>query len=766
MNTTSPNPTLVLSAIYDQATIRRRKWRMIKDKIAQHSMTIGGISVIIAIVLIFFYLLYVVFPLLLPATMEKMQQFSIPAPTAGKTRYLAAEEQNEVGVRFTDQARVVFFKLTDGSVIAEQALPLPAAVTMTQLAIADLSTGVIALGLSDGRALVIKQTYDISYPNGVKVVSPHIKYPLGEEPIVVDKVAGTKALRHLAVQLGETTNTLAAITADNRLVLTSVVKEISFLDESVTLKRTDGVLSLLLPPSTQVTHLLLDKQQRFIYVADSEGYISRIDISNKKSPHILERIRVVKAAQAITALKFLTGDISLLVGDSSGKITQWFPARDENNNKTLRQIREFNHQTAPIVDIAIEERRKGFVAADNQGQVGIYHSTAHRTLLVKSVTSGIAIQQIALTPRADRLLVEDEQGRIQLWKIHNEHPEISWSALWSKVWYESYDQPEYIWQSSSASNDFEPKFSLTPLAFGTLKAAFYAMIIATPLAILGAIYTAYFMAAGIRKIVKPTIEIMAALPTVILGFLAGLWLAPMIEANLPGVFLLFLLLPSGVLLFAYGWNRLPRAIRYVIPDGWQSTLLIPILLLIIWIAFELSHPLEKELFNSNLPNWLTTQLGIAFDQRNAIVVGIAMGLAVIPNIFSIAEDAIFSVPKHLTMGSLALGATPWQTMTRVVILTASPGIFSAVMIGMGRAIGETMIVLMATGNTPIMDFSIFQGLRTLAANIAVEMPESEVNSTHYRILFLAGLILFIFTFFFNTIAEIVRHRLRRQYSSL
>lgn len=766
MNTTSSNPTPVLSAIYDHATIRRRQWRLLKDKMAQHSMTIGGISVIIAIILIFFYLLYVVFPLLLPATMEKMQQFSIPAPTAGKTRYLAAEEQNEVGVRFTDQARVVFFKLTDGTVIAEQALPLPAKVTMTQLAVADLDTGVIALGLSNGRALVVKQTYDISYPNGVKVISPHIKYPLGEEPLLIDKVAGTKVLQHLAVQLSETTNTLAAVTADNRLVLTSVVKETSFLDESVTLERTDGVLSLLLPPSTQVTQLLLDKQQKFVYVADSEGYISRIDISNKKSPQALERIRVVKADQTITALKFLTGDISLLVGDSSGKITQWFPARDPNKNKILRPIREFNNQTAPIIDIAIEERRKGFVTANNQGQVGIYHSTAHRTLIAKSITAGVPLKHIALTPRADRLLAEDEQGQIQLWKIHNEHPEISWSALWSKVWYESYDQPEYIWQSSSASNDFEPKFSLTPLAFGTLKAAFYAMLIATPLAILGAIYTAYFMAAGMRKIVKPTIEIMAALPTVILGFLAGLWLAPLIEANLPGVFLLFLLIPSSALLFAYGWSHLPRAIRYGIPEGWQSTLLIPVLLLTTWISFELSHPLEREFFNGDLPNWLTNQLGIAFDQRNAIVVGIAMGLAVIPNIFSIAEDAIFSVPKHLTMGSLALGATPWQTMTRIVILTASPGIFSAVMIGMGRAIGETMIVLMATGNTPIMDFSIFQGLRTLAANIAVEMPESEVNSTHYRILFLAGLILFMFTFFFNTIAELVRHRLRRQYSSL
>jgi phosphate transport system permease protein len=149
-----------------------------------------------------------------------------------------------------------------------------------------------------------------------------------------------------------------------------------------------------------------------------------------------------------------------------------------------------------------------------------------------------------------------------------------------------------------------------------------------------------------------------------------------------------------------------------------------------------------------------------------LVVGIAMGFAVIPTIFSITEDAIFSVPKHLTQGSLALGATPWQTLTRVVIPTASPGIFSAVMIGMGRAVGETMIVLMATGNTPIMDMNIFEGMRTLAANIAVEMPESEVGGSHFRILFLAALVLFAFTFMVNTLAEVVRQRLRQKYGSL
>jgi phosphate transport system permease protein len=182
------------------------------------------------------------------------------------------------------------------------------------------------------------------------------------------------------------------------------------------------------------------------------------------------------------------------------------------------------------------------------------------------------------------------------------------------------------------------------------------------------------------------------------------------------------------------------------------------------LSIELSPILEVSFFGGDMRSWLSNDMGIDFDQRNALVVGAAMGFAVIPTIFSITEDAIFSVPKHLSYGSLALGATQWQTMTRVVLPTASPGIFSAVMIGMGRAVGETMIVLMATGNTPIMDMNIFEGMRTLSANIAVEMPESEVGSTHFRILFLAAFVLFVFTFVVNTIAEYVRQSLRSKYS--
>ena len=155
--------------------------------------------------------------------------------------------------------------------------------------------------------------------------------------------------------------------------------------------------------------------------------------------------------------------------------------------------------------------------------------------------------------------------------------------------------------------------------------------------------------------------------------------------------------------------------------------------------------------------------GIRYDQRNSIIIAVGLGFAVIPIIFTIADDALGNVPRSLSAASLALGASRWQTVWKVVVPSASPGIFAAVMIGMGRAVGETMIVLMAAGNTPILDWSLFNGMRTLSANIAVEIPEAPHGGTLYRILFLSALLLFAFTFVLNTAAELVRERLRKKY---
>ncbi len=404
------------------------------------------------------------------------------------------------------------------------------------------------------------------------------------------------------------------------------------------------------------------------------------------------------------------------------------------------------------------------MTVDADGTLSIYHSTAGEMVLTEKLP-GLP-SALALAPRASGLLILYGDGHAAFMAIDNEHPEVSFASLWSKVWYENYAEPEYVWQSSASSNDFEPKFSLTPLAFGTLKAALYAMLFALPLALLGAAYTAYFMSPALRRMVKPTIEIMAALPTVILGFLAGLWFAPFLEENLAGVFAMLIVVPAGLLLFAWFWTRASWRLKTFVKEGWEPVLLLPVLVVLVYVSIEFVGPFQDLFFDGDLRTWLSREAGISYDQRNAMVVGCAMGFAVIPTIFSIAEDAIYGVPTVPVGWFPGTGCNPVADPGQGDLPTASPGMFSAVMIGLGRAVGETMIVLMATGNTPIMDWNLFEGMRTLAANIAVEMPESAMNSSHYRILFLAALVLFMFTFVVNTGAELIRQRLREKYSSL
>jgi len=741
-------------------------WRLIKDAMARYGVIAGGLGVIVAIILIFFYLLYVVLPLFLSASAEPANKYPLAESSLGQTWLLAIEEQNEVAARFTSAGKVIFFEIATGKTISAQSLVLPQGARITSFAQGSpASEGAVIYGLSDGRALVVKPEYQVTYPNNQRLISPSLSYPLGEQALEIDKTGA--ALEKVAVRTGDESTTIVVKTADkppgiSKILLTSLVKEQSLFAEETALARTDAVLDM---SAADIDTILIDKEDRDLYLINKDGQLSNFDISDKSAPVIKQNQNIVSAGQSITSVAFLNGDLSLLIGDSAGWVSQWSRVKDTLNRPAIQKIRAIKVSDKAIVSINPEQRRKGFMTIDADGLMGIYHTTAERKLIGRQITDAAPVAA-ALSPRANALLLQAVDGSMHYWRIENEHPEVSFRSLWQKVWYESYRKPDYIWQSSSASSDFEPKYSLIPLVFGTLKAAFYAMLVAIPLALMGAIYTAYFMSPVMRQAVKPTIELMGALPTVILGFLAGLWLAPIIEKYLAGIFSLFLILPLSVMLFAYLWLYCPKAIKQKIPEGWEAALLIPVILGAGWFAFAVSIPLEGLLLHGTLREWMSREWSIGYDQRNALVVGIAMGFAVIPTIFTIAEDAIFSVPKHLTVGSLALGATPWQTLAKVVLLTASPGIFSAIMIGFGRAIGETMIVLMATGNTPVMDFSIFQGLRTLAANIAVEMPESEVDSTHYRVLFLAALVLFLFTFVFNTLAEIVRQRLREKYSSL
>lgn len=735
---------------------RKRRLRALKDRMARWYVSIGGLAVLGAITLIFFYLAHVVLPMFQGAELEprKAQQPAWLAE-AQAPLLLAVEEQNQVAMRLDTSGAVQFFELRSGEALQRLQLPLPQGVSVASVGQDQPGTRRVVLGLSNGQALIIQHSYKITYPNNVRAIAPQIEYPYGEAPIEVDPQG--RPLEHIAVNLNSGTLMLAGSTG-NELHLISLAREENLFTGEVSVSEERINLPQIGEPISQ---LILDPRQMWLYVFNGD---SSADVFDLRKRGLNGRYELLKGgSNRVTSATSLLGGISIMIGDAKGGIQQWFMVRDQDGKSTFQSIRSFQLGDSAITQILPEERRKGFMALDADGRLGIFHSTAHRTLLKEQVAEGSAIA--ALSPRASRVLVESD-GKLQRFVVDNPHPEISWSSLWGKVWYESYPEPDYVWQSTSANTDFEAKLSLSPLAFGTLKAAFYAMLLAAPLAVAAAIYTAYFMAPRMRTKVKPVIELMEALPTVILGFFAGLFLAPFLENHLPGIFSLLLLTPVGILLFGFLWTKLPESIRHRVPEGWEAALLIPVVVAVGWFSIAISGHLENWLFDGNMRLWLSNDLGIPFDQRNALVVGLAMGFAVIPNIYSIAEDAVFSVPKSLTFGSLALGATPWQTLTRVVILTASPGIFSALMIGMGRAVGETMIVLMATGNTPIMDMNIFEGMRTLAANVAVEMPESEVGGTHYRVLFLAAMVLLLFTFVMNTLAELIRQRLRTKYSSL
>lgn len=515
-------------------------------------------------------------------------------------------------------------------------------------------------------------------------------------------------------------------------------------------------LSAIEPPGLGTPQAALwsaDGQQ--MMVGTREGKLLVLDVGSE--------FRVLREAvfgESITALDFVLGDNTILVGGDRGSLAAYQQVR-VNEVMTLQAFHRFPPLGGPVRGFMASLRDKRFLSWSDV-DLAVDHLTTEKRLLYGAAPK---LATASLSPRGESILAATAEGRILGWSLDAPHTEVSWSLLWGKTHYEGYQQPEYVWQSSGGTDDFESKFSLVPLLFGTLKGTLYALLFAMPLAIFGALYTSQFASPGLRNLIKPVVEIMAALPSVVLGFIAGLVLAPLFERTL----VQFFLVPGVALLLALMlvplWGRLPRSFRKTFGEGREALWIIPLLILAFFIANLVAPYFERLFLGGDYRQWLQGH-GQIYEQRNSIVVGFAMGFAVIPIIFTISEDALSAVPKSLSSASLACGASPWQTAWRVVLPTASPGIFSATMVGFGRAIGETMIVLMATGNTPIMDWSPFNGMRTLAANIAVEIPEAPHHGTLYRVLFLAALLLFLLTFILNSLAELIRIRLRKRYESL
>jgi len=715
--------------------------RLFKDRLARYAVTAGGISVLGALILIFIYLAWVVIPLFSEATLNvEEQQIVIPSQ---HPIFLSLDEYGQHAFIVDKMGEAVFISLkkqTSSIIIDHLSISPKRWFTSTKgdwFLVSD----------KQGKAVLVKPLF-ISSSIQHSASLPKI------QQITLSSSLHTLISKAKSVVFTVHNDQMILAIYDHSNVIHWVVQSLD-MNNSIAvihkLKAIKGVEEFRITPKGNMLYLRL-----------RSGEILVAKRTNKKA-YIRDVVDVTTSDKknTVTALVLLSGARSLLMVHKNGDVGQWFDVLKDGKRK-LTHIRNFK-LGANLKFILPNAYSKGFFAFYKNGSLQSHFTTSEKRVLFKHAYSHAP--EFAMFSKNERKLVTLKKDSLQVADVDLGYPEMSFSALWNKVWYENYKEPEYVWQSTSANDTFEPKFSLIPIVFGTIKAAAFAMLFSIPIGVFAAIYTAYFMTPQMRRIVKPTIELMEALPTVIIGFLAALWFAPIVERHLVSSFLMVIVLPVATIFVGLLWQFLPRRYSRWSKRGWHALVLLPVLIIIMVIVLPLGFDIEQWLFGGDIRVFLA-EYGLNFDQRNTLVVGLAMGFAVIPTIFTIAEDAVFSVPKHLSDGSMALGATQWQTLTHVVILTASPGIFSAIMMGLGRAVGETMIVLMATGNTPIIDWNILEGMRTLSATIAVELPESEVGSSHYRILFLAALILFIFTFFVNSFAEWIRLRLREKYRAL
>jgi phosphate transport system permease protein len=829
-------------------------------------ITVGGAGTIIAVAMVCVFLVWIAYPLFLGASLQQVPSQPLQLSGARPLRSNVDEYQSMAWSLFPD-GTLQIWRLDNGrrletrSLFAGRSLTACSSTSRHEDFAFGFADGTVQLGRIGFASRVLNPSQVpaslrelahgevAEFDNGLASRTPEGQLRVQKIRVELDepiKPPEPVPVRLIDLSVRPAGPVVSLLTADGKLRTNSVTTRENLLNGEKIKELSGGELALPGGPGKHPPqHLLLSGIGDNVYLIWDDGHLVRVSTQDLENPRLVEEVELLgEPGLTMTAVQFQIGKATLLVGDSSGRVRAWFRIKPAHvasgDGTTLVAAHELPGPGLPVTALATSSRDRMMAAGYADGRLRLYYVTSEKYLGEVWTERGQPVQAAILAPKDDGLLALSSNG-FWRWALDARYPEVTLSSLLLPVWYEGYEKPAHVWQSSSGSDEFEPKLGLYPLVFGTLKATFYSILLGVPLALMAAVYTSEFLHPRTRAVIKPAIELMASLPSVVLGFLAALVLAPFVENVLPAVLAALITVPITFLLGAYLCQLLPEKLALRL-SRWRFPLIAAVLPLGIATAVVIGPWIERLFFNGDFRAWLTGRVGsstsgwmflllpicglamayfmsqlinpmyqrltrnlnrflsaladlgkfvaaalaatlvafalgallnaLGFDprgslvgtyvQRNSLVVGFMMGFAIIPIIYTIAEDALSAVPEHLRSASLGCGATQWQTAARIIIPTAMSGLFSAIMVGLGRAVGETMIVLMATGNTPIMDVNIFNGFRTLSANIAVELPEAVRNSTHYRTLFLAALALFIMTFAVNTIAEIIRIRFRKR----
>jgi phosphate transport system permease protein len=737
------------------------------DRFMTRFIKVGGISIITAVLGIFIFILWQIIPLFRSAEVTHVKTLSLPNRPY---KIMGIDEWGELPFLVDDTGKILFVSITQNGQIRE-ADPTFAESKSFSVARYNQITQELLVGTQDGFFSIVTIGYQGTFENNKRLITHNVKagpfYAIGAPNApIVEMDYGDSGTEKVVAAIQDVNGLREVHIATLTQTKTLFGQGETSIGNSFNITPEVGKDPVKIAVNPQASEIVIATKTGDVYYFTRSG--EEIRLVQKFRPFEDQRDSVIHS------MDFLLGGVSLVMTNHSGLnriYSLYIPAGGER--RLFGRTKDFDPLPAGAGYYSLSLRNKAFLIGSGKVASVRYGTTAD---IRWQEELPFTPQLATIGGKYDRLIFLDAEKKLHLYRLEDPHPEASPKALFGKIWYEGYSEPAYQWQSTGSTDDFESKLSLVPLLIGTLKGTFYAMLFAVPIALLAAIYTSQFLHPNFRIIVKPTMEIMASLPSVVLGFLAALWLAPMLETRVPSVLVACVLLPAVALFFGWFWSGLPIKWRVFIRPGHEWIAFVPMFLIAMYFSWILGPVIEKWFFVVTDPSsgkqvadfrtWWVQTTSLPFEQRNSLIVGFMMGFAVIPIVFTITEDALSNVPAALRSGSLALGASRWQTAMRIVLPTASAGIFSAIMIGLGRAIGETMIVVMATGNTPIMDFNIFSGMRTLSANIAVELPEAPVEGTLYRTLFLGGMVLFLLTFIINTLAEILRQHLREKYKTV
>ncbi len=565
---------------------KTRPWVLLADKVANKAITVGGILIIAAVLGMMVFLVFETAPLFKGGVINFTRDYKIEN-LASEPMVISLDEYKTIAAAVAKDGAISLWHAKTGHLLVPTSFDFAGeSVTAFSWTI-DRSN--YAFGFSDGSVRLGRLKYDINIlrpedlpPNLEKLDDSdstdgrHIYSALpGKQfrkigvlltlqdaiPISRDFHA-IKALNYQVKDFGERPMS-SVVAVDEFGSAVSVVSEsrLNLFTRKLTTKieRTDFPK---LPSDASISYVLVNDTGSSIFFAEKSGKIYRIFREDSGQPELAEPFRITPEAVNLDVFGAIYGDRSFVAGGSDGSVRIFFLLNRQNSQArdgmALVEARNLPPQSSGVNKFSPSQNGKTFATGDLNGSLWLRHAISEKTILqLGAVSSGVPFKSVAVAPRMDGLIAIDINNKITFWQFSAPHPETSLHTLFGKVWYEGYPEPTYTWQSTGATDAFEPKISLVPLIFGTLKGTLYSMLFAVPLALMAAIYTSEFMSLGLRGKLKPVIEIMASIPSVALGFVAALVMAPVVENWLAAVILAFVVAPMFLVICAYLWQALP-----------------------------------------------------------------------------------------------------------------------------------------------------------------------------------------------------------------